>query len=204
MKILYWTDKEKSLALQALNHLKKNLTLEPGSRKPFRESSLAFVARRTVATAVILGVTALISGLPYGAAPTTSVFRIAVQIPGRSKQQCRPLTAQEKSSIPRHMQKPEICETVLLDYRLRARVDGSQVSDKVFTHHGVHGDSPILIHDELEAAPGRHNFEIELTPVQTVPEGQGILRYQADLDMELGKIRLLRFEQVSGQLELMG
>ncbi|RIL09493.1 MAG: hypothetical protein DCC75_06405 [Proteobacteria bacterium] len=202
LSLCAFSDKEAHLALSAVQHLRSNLVKTPREREAFKEPWLPFFLRRTVATAVVLGGIAAISQFLYGSAPNSSIFRVAVQIPGRAKQECRPLTAEEKAKLPMHMQRPEICDSVSLDYRLSVMVDRLEKSNKVFTHRGVHGDSPILIHDDIHVSGGRHDFEIALAPLQAAPQNSDSFTYKGSLDMEVGRIYLLRYEHTSNSLEL--
>ncbi len=125
---------------------------------------VGMLTRRAMATTVLLLPIAYLSQAPYGADLDHALLRIAIKIPGRAVENCRPLSDEEKETLPKHMQPPRICETVFVDYTLRVTLDGATVAEELFTHRGVQGDAPLLINKDIVVQPGEHDLSARLTP----------------------------------------
>lgn len=163
-----------------------------------QESIIAYSTKRAVASASLLIAIAAFSGLPYGTDPQHSLLRIGVQVPGRSKEECRALTAEEKAKLPRHMQRPVVCETRFVDYKLILGIDGNEPMEKLFNHRGFRGDAPLFINHDLLVRPGRHEVEVILMPVN----GGGLTetRFKQALEFKVGYINLLTYDSATNSI----
>ena len=157
---------------------------------------------RTLATIIILALIASASQIELGTTPTNGVFRIGTRISGRAKQQCRALTEEEKQTIPKHMQRPEICETLYLNYLLNVYVDEKLVRSKEIHHSGARGDSPLFISEDIEVIPGEHTFSVTLEPTTKEYQADGSLDFSATIAVRAGRIYLLGYDPAEQKLSL--
>jgi hypothetical protein len=118
-----------------------------------------------VAALVTLGIAAA-SRAPWTATdPDEALLRLSWRAQSETREECRPLTEEEKAELPIHMQVPEVCESQAIPYLLRVSIDGS-----VFLADTVHGagareDRPVYVFREIGLVPGRHALAIEFVPI---------------------------------------
>ena len=135
--------------------------------------------RRAQATrrALGLGVVALVT-LGIGAAsrapwtatgPDEALLRLSWRAQSETREECRPLTAEEKAELPIHMQVPEVCESQAIPYLLRVSIDGSVLLADTVHGAGAREDRPVYVFREIGLVPGRHALAVEFLPI-----GQGL------------------------------
>ncbi len=151
-------------------------------------SKARFIVSRTISTTVILLGIAWLSQFKIGEPPTTGILRVTGVLPAQAKEACRALTETEKSSIPKHMQKKEICETRSLKYRLAINVD--QIKEDITTHSSssARGDTPIFINQEIALAPGPHRIEVKVGEI----DGANVKSHPLDqVEILKGEVKLI-------------
>jgi hypothetical protein len=120
-----------------------------------------------------LGVVALVT-LGIGAAsqapwtatdPDEALLRLSWRAQSETREECRPLTAEEKAELPIHMQVPEVCESQAIPYLLRVSIDGSVLLADTVHGAGAREDRPVYVFREIGLIPGRHALAVEFAPI---------------------------------------
>lgn len=109
--------------------------------------SIAFLGRKATGTPV-----------------THGVLRFAWRTAGEKVKICTPLSEAEKAKIPVHMRRDAGCVVRVLPYRLSLRIDGRQVADRMVVPPGIHGDRPLVVHEDFVRDPGTVTIEVSFTP----------------------------------------
>lgn len=128
---------------------------------------------------------------PMGSQPMDGILKIAGHIPARERRNCRALTEVEKQTLPKHMQKPLICEETGVKFQLMVKIDETQIISKHLTQKGLKGDRPLYLTENIGVTPGKHKVEISLTPEDPAVETSLMLHYSGEREFEAGKIVLL-------------
>lgn len=176
-------------------------TLKQSDEKPI-PVRYGSIIRRTIATAIIVFLIGWGSQVEVGSDVKHGLIRLGARIPGRVKESCRPITEEEKMKLPVHMQRPEICESVLLAYNLEINVDGKVALSKVIKHSGVRGDSPIFMNEEVQVSPGAHEVEVTLTPTAKDYSETQKLSLKENITSVAGRIVLISYNSATSALEL--
>ena len=183
-------------------HLNEFVEALSALRAPAMQQRFGSMIRRVAASVILLALIAAASQIEIGSEPRHGIFRIGTRILGRAKQQCRPLSEEEKATIPKHMQRPEICETLYLNYLLNIDVDGTRVRSVEVKHSGARGDSPLFIHEDIEVAPGRHTFDLRLEPTNPQYQSDGALDFNGTIMVQAGRIYLVGYDAAEQKLTL--
>ena len=118
-----------------------------------------------VAAIVTLGIGAA-SQIPWTATgPDEALLRLSWRAQSETREECRPLTEEEKAELPIHMQVPEICESQPIPYLLRISIDGSVLLADTVHGAGAREDRPVYVFREIGLVPGRHALAVEFVPV---------------------------------------
>jgi hypothetical protein len=118
-----------------------------------------------VATLVTLGIGAA-SQAPWTATgPDEALLRLSWRAQSETREECRPLTAEEKAELPIHMQVPEVCESQAIPYLLRVSIDGSVLLADTVHGAGAREDRPVYVFREIGLIPGRHALAVEFAPI---------------------------------------
>jgi ferredoxin len=196
-----FSEAEKPMILKSLATLEAHVGIQHKKAPAMQSiaSRLAWATKRTVATAALLGITWFFNRAPMGSDITTGVLRVVGKLPPQTSTSCRPLTAEEKASIPLHMQRKEICEAQSLSYALHVTVDGKAALQKTFTAHGARSDSPIIINEDLPLSPGEHALELNLISIVSSPDAKSSSElsswsYKDQLLFKAGQIELRPIE----------
>lgn len=185
-----FSEAEKPMILSALADLETAIGVKRSERK--RQTSRAtWIVKRTFATATLLGITWFFNRAPMGVDPTNGALRVVGKLSPQASTSCRPLTEQEKATIPLHMQRKEICETEVVAYTLRIAVDGNSALEKTFTARGARNDSPIIINEDLPLTPGVHKLTAALEPVAKDTSKLAHWSHNDQHTFTAGKIELL-------------
>lgn len=196
-----WEHREAGAELDAFTERLRDL--ESGSEGQSRGGFTAIYAVRSiVATVILMGVLALLSQWPLGPQHTTGVLRLSFKIPGKAKEECRPLNAAELASLPRHMQKKEICIQKSLDYGLQVSVDGKEVLDRAVGHGGLRADRPLFVNQDIPLIPGGRSFSLKLVPQDSHYRAARTLELARELDVQVGRVYLVDYNDQQQQLYL--
>ncbi len=187
------------------NELSKTLenslarTQNTGTTLAVKSASWLSTTKRLTASALLLLALGFLSQLYFGSETTSAVLRINAVLPAISKENCRPLTTEEKSKLPLHMQKPEICETASVKYELQINSGQNTMVRKIYEPAGVRGDSPIFINQDLALQPGTYELEVKLLPLSgdLVP-----IEWRGKLSLSSAQIALLIYEHQTQSLAL--
>jgi hypothetical protein len=118
-----------------------------------------------VAALVTLGIGAA-SQAPWTATgPDEALLRLSWRAQSETREECRPLTAEEKAELPIHMQVPEVCESQAIPYLLRVSIDGSVLLADTVHGAGAREDRPVYVFREIGLIPGRHALAVEFAPI---------------------------------------
>lgn len=120
-------------------------------------------AAAVLVTIVVMGVVGLVSDLGY-AAPVSAGSELVVTFkhPGQVSEECRELTAEEKSQRPIHMRRDEVCERRRSPVRLRVRVDGEPARQITVAPAGLWGDMSSVALERIPVSTGEHHVEIAI------------------------------------------
>jgi hypothetical protein len=128
-----------------------------------------------VAALVTLGIGAA-SQAPWTATGSDeALLRLSWRAQSETREECRPLTAEEKAELPIHMQVPEVCESQAIPYLLRVSIDGSVLLADTVHGAGAREDRPVYVFREIGLIPGRHALAVEFAPI-----GQGFEDLEED------------------------
>lgn len=118
-----------------------------------------------VAALVTLGIGAA-SQAPWTAtSPDEALLRLSWRAQSETREECRPLTEEEKADLPLHMQVPEVCESQAIPYLLRVSIDGSVLLADTVHGAGAREDRPVYVFREIGLVPGRHALAVEFVPI---------------------------------------
>jgi hypothetical protein len=118
-----------------------------------------------VAALVTLGIGAA-SQAPWTATGSDeALLRLSWRAQSETREECRPLTAEEKAELPIHMQVPEVCESQAIPYLLRVSIDGSVLLADTVHGAGAREDRPVYVFREIGLIPGRHALAVEFAPI---------------------------------------
>lgn len=99
-----------------------------------------------------------------GAPVAHGVLRFAWRTAGEKVKICTRLTEAERAKIPLHMRRDAGCAVRVLPYRLQLRLDGRQVANRIVVPPGIHGDRPLVVHEDFVLDPGTITIEALFTP----------------------------------------
>jgi len=157
--------------LLALNRTSRaTLLREAQAFREGRGSSLGRAPGRALAGAaavfvalVVMGGVGLVSDLGYAApVPSGSELVVTFKHPGQVSEECRELTAEEKSQRPVHMRQDEICERKRSPVRLRVHVDGEAAREITVAPAGLWGDMSSVALERIPVSTGEHHVEIAI------------------------------------------
>ncbi|MEZ4752852.1 MAG: 4Fe-4S binding protein [Bdellovibrionota bacterium] len=167
---------------------------------PYEKTSARYLVTRVLATLAILLLIGFFTRYPLGSDPDFGILRISARLPGRAKSECRPLTAVEIKSLPKHMQQQEICETKFLSYRLIMNINGESKINTLISPGGVRGDRPLYVSEELKLKPGNYTAEVLLSPEEKGDFKATSLSYQSEISIKAGRVFLLNNHHETEQL----
>lgn len=120
-----------------------------------------------------------------------AVLGIAAQTMAGTVQECRTLSAEELTALPRHMRQPQECISRAVRYRLEVEVDGTSLLDRVYAPAGIHGDRPISIAERVGVTPGSHAVMIRLAPLrETAGQNPPTFAFAQVVSFEDGRVRV--------------
>jgi len=161
-----------------------------------------------VAVGVALGTIALsrIPYDPYAAVGDGALLRLSWRARAPVVASCRPLTEEERATIPAHMQRPEVCERQTVPYVLEAWLDGRPLLGATLR---AEGDSPLYVFREASIPPGPHRLRVAFRPQAAGPAGaaaEGGMPPARTLEAEIRpaprEIVLVRLDEETGRLEV--
>jgi len=161
-----------------------------------------------VAVGVALGTIALsrIPYDPYAAVGDGALLRLSWRARAPVVVSCRPLTEEERATIPAHMQRPEVCERQTVPYVLEAWLDGRPLLGATLR---AEGDSPLYVFREASIPPGPHRLRVAFRPQAAGPAGaaaEGGMPLARTLEAEIRpaprEIVLVRLDEETGRLEV--
>ena len=176
---------------------------------------MRITARRIVAWLLALAITAGIAALsrvPYAAESTgEALVRLSWRARGERVQECRPLTEEERRSLPSHMQRGEVCEGRISPYELTLVLDGERIIQDTIHGRGVREDRPLYVNRDLHVGPGPHGLRLSFSWIGegrgTQPHPQAIPR-ELQLDTVLtaapGEILLVTYSPETRQFVVLG
>ena len=124
--------------------------------------TLAGLAAAALAVIVSAGIGA-VSDLGY-ASPRVDGSELVVTFkhPGRVSEHCHDLTPEEKARLPVHMRRDRVCDRARAAVRMRVKVDGRRVIEKVYEPKGVWHDGNSVAVETVPVPPGKHEVEVEI------------------------------------------
>jgi ferredoxin/coenzyme F420-reducing hydrogenase delta subunit len=161
------------------------------------------IGRTIVASLLFTYLIALLSALPMGTEPEEGFLKLALRLPGISRQQCRPITAEESSSLPKHMQKQEICEEGSVSYRLTLNLNGTERIKQAIARSGLRGDRPVSIERKIPLDIGTHQMKLLLVPLDPELAESMTLELEQELVIQsVGQIQVISYNKDRNSLEL--
>ncbi len=193
---------EKTEITQKIEDLQEYLNdTESLPRSISLSSRLAWYAKRSVATTILLAVIALVSQAPMGTESNLALLRVVGSLPGQVSLSCRPLTENERATIPAHMQRKEICEQETVSYRLRVYQGQQQVRETKLLPRSSRGELPLLIMEDIEIVPGNHDIRVELQAEN--PDHAKLDQHQLkSLEFKANQIEILALSPKIGDREV--
>ncbi len=173
---------------------------DPDKQLEVRRRGVGQLLRRIIATAVLLFGTAAINQWPVGGVSNYALIRFGAKLPGQTKEECRPLSDEDKKTLPLHMQLPEICNRRQLRYRIRITLDDKELLGHTLQQSNLRGDGIFFINEEVEVSPGNNRVSVSVEPINT-PGGK-ILSFSEEIRLEPQKIYLISYDQTTGALVL--
>jgi ferredoxin len=132
--------------------------------------------------------------------PTNTEPQLVVSVKHRpdAVENCRDISAEEKSTTMRHMQAADgkICERSRPDVRVGIWLDGEQVGEHVYEAHGLSSDGPGIGTERLAVTPGEHHVTVRLGN-SAQPE-QWTHEWSDTLDFDAGHSRVVLYESNEG------
>lgn len=119
-------------------------------------------------TSVLLWCVAYLSNFERGHVGSDAYLRLSWRFPLQKVQECRTVTAEEKSKRPIHMQVDSECVNHAISYLLVVFVDGIEVLNKAVQSPGFKSDRPLLVDAELPVSPGKHTVKLTFVPNHSV------------------------------------
>jgi hypothetical protein len=146
-----------------------------------------------VVSVLVLAATYAIALAPYQPVGSDDGrLRLSWRMHGQVEEECRERSAAELEKIPMHMRTARVCESEAVHYRLRVRMDGSDVLARELGGGGAKGDRPIYVLEDIAFAPGPHRVCIRLDSEAD--------EHHDDEHRRLGLDRIISFER--GRIEL--
>lgn len=182
-------------------------TPEPPRRDGPRVGRHARIAGAVALAVVLVAAVAGLSRLPYTAEDGAgSVLRLSWRFRG-SERTCRRLSPSELEELPVHMRREEVCEDRVPPYRLRVRVDGAPVVDRVVRTAGARSDRPLYVFEETGLQAGRHLLEVSFERSgepgeEAGGEGPAPLVLRESVEVGPGEIVLVTYDDAAGRLRL--
>ncbi len=157
------------------------------------------IVKKACVSAALMGVVVIVGRLPYGAQPTAAIARLSLRLPAAENLGCRTLTEEERRTIPRHMQQPQVCETKPLRYRVKLHIDGALLVDHDLYDLHQRIDRPLLLSEDYELPAGEHQLVVSLAR-----EGQQTTEsvFNQTLGLQPGSVYLFRASGSEGRIEL--
>ena len=117
---------------------------------------------------------AVMAGLLWASnAPMTAhgsdaaVLRLAWSARPERIEECRQRSDEELANLPQHMRQPLACEGTTAEYRLRVRIDGSLVTDRIVHGGGLRRDRRLYVFEEVALPPGEAEIDIRFDRVES-------------------------------------
>jgi coenzyme F420-reducing hydrogenase delta subunit len=147
--------------------------------------------------ALIAGGVGLVSDLVY-AAPRLAGSELVVTFkhPGRTSENCRELSAEEKARQPVHMRQDRICDRARAPVRLRVSVDGERVIDSTHPPMGIWGDGNSIAVEAVPVALGEHEVRVEIGDSTDPDEWTHVAEQAMTFTAETR--RVIAFDRLSG------
>ncbi|MEW5849597.1 MAG: hydrogenase iron-sulfur subunit [Myxococcota bacterium] len=124
------------------------------------------LARNVVGGAVVMGAVTLgtvaFSELPHPPPPPEAPLVVSFKHPGRSGENCRTLSEQEKAAMPPHMRRDVVCERGRASVRMRVLVDGAEVLSRTYPPKGLFSDGVSIAVERVDVPPGTHVVGVQL------------------------------------------
>lgn len=161
----------------------------------------AWYFKRSIATLALLAIVVVLNQAPLGTPAQNAGLRVVARLPAQLKQECRPLTAEERASLPVHMQAQEVCERASLSYRLEIELDGKPLLQKELT---ASGDLPAFVGEDIPVSPGLH--AVRATAVGRSPAGGVEATYSAqhEAEFKLGEFELIELSETDNNSQIQG
>lgn len=122
----------------------------------------------------LLAASAVMAGLLWASnAPMTAhgsnaaVLRLAWSARPERIEDCRQRSDEELAKLPQHMRQPLACEGTTAEYRLRVRIDGSLVTDRIVHGGGLRRDRRLYVFEEVALPPGEAEIDIRFDRVES-------------------------------------
>jgi hypothetical protein len=96
-----------------------------------------------------------------------AVLRLAWSARPERIEDCRQRSAEELAKLPQHMRQPLACEGTTAEYRLRVRIDGSLVTDRIVHGGGLRRDRRLYVFEEVALPPGEREIDIRFDRVES-------------------------------------
>lgn len=157
-----------------------------------RRTRLFMLVVVTSATVLAIGWLARAPYQPPGA--DTAVLRLSWRLRGERNETCRPRTQEELDALPVHMRTPEICEGMLVAYRLTVQVDDHAPDTSRVVPAGARADRPIYVFDERRLAPGPHRVRISFAREDSVANGAPAFSLDTVLNTSAGRVELITMD----------
>lgn len=132
-----------------------------------------------------------------------AVLVLAVRTMAGTAQDCRTLSETERASLPRHMQRTEICEPRAVPYRLELAVDGETRVAGVYRPAGIHGDRPITIDERIRVSSGTRTLRVRFEPAEREKAaGLPVFALDQPVLFEDGRVRIVHLEGTVGDFRI--
>ena len=138
----------------------------PNALQPSTEDSSRtgrHIAGGLLVAVLTMAIVALGSHIPYPGPPEEDpTLVLSVKHHGTQSDSCRPLTEEEISSRPKHMQQSEICDRRRADVVIEVEVDDEVLYSQAHAPGGLSGDGPAVTLDALDLPPGDRNVVVRI------------------------------------------
>jgi hypothetical protein len=124
----------------------------------------------------------------------SALLRLSWRLRGERNETCRPRTQEELDALPVHMRTPEICEGVLVSYRLIVQLDDQAPDTSRVAPAGAKGDRPIYVFDEQRLAPGPHRVRVNFAREVSVADGAAAFSLDTVLNAVAGGVELITMD----------
>jgi len=207
LKIWSFSESELSQFLKRSSHSQES---------NWKSKSLS-ILKQTLFSAILLFTLAFLSQIKSDENVSYAELRLSFRLPGQKQEVCETRSEEELKKLPRHMRRPQKCEVTLLSYNLRIRIDGEERLTKRINPPGVRGDRPLIVSETFRVEPGRHEFEIDFSPIQEKQVESSLQEDVSDVsahssaislslsesfDFKVGRVGLVSYKPTEGRLQI--